>query len=50
MANENDLNKTFVKSPSSHNITKSEKDATTILSKNDSIVIKKADKGNNIVI
>ena len=50
IANESDLNKTFVKSPHSHNISNAEKDALKALSNNRDIVIKKADKSGTVVI
>ena len=50
ISNESDLNKTFVKSPHSHNITRTEKQALKDLSSNANIVIKKADKSATVVI
>ena len=50
IANESDLNKTFVKLPYSHNITRAEKAAIKSLSSNSGIVIKKADKSGTVVV
>ena len=50
IANESDRNKTFVKSPHSHNISRAEKDALKALSNNSDIVIKKAGKSGTTVI
>ena len=50
LANETDLNKTFVKSPHFKNISVAEKQALKDLASNHSIVIKKADKGSSVVI
>ena len=50
IANESDLNKTFVKSPYSHNITRAEKQALKDLGNNSDIVIKKANKSCTVGI
>ena len=50
LANDTDLNKTFVKAPHTHNISKNEEEALKKLAKNHNIVIKPADKGGAIVI
>ena len=50
LANEMDLNKTFVKSPNNSNIDRNEREALKSLSKNHNIVIKGADKGGAVVI
>ena len=50
LANELDLNKTFVKAPHKANISPAQKSAIKSLSNNKEIVIKKADKGSSIVM
>ena len=48
--NENDLNKTTVRAPRSHNLNKVQKQALKTLKDNRDIVIKQADKGGGTVI